>query len=105
MKLSTDIPCVNCITLSICKAKVNQNGVDKRALLQDVLEKCTLLNNYIWTDTDHSSDKHNSWGLRQRTLDKPKALKVIAYMFNKIKMDTNQLIYGTEAYVYLKRKD
>jgi len=42
-------PCINCITLSICRAAVPQGSmVDmRRCVFNDIFEKCSLLREFI----------------------------------------------------------
>lgn len=42
----TDIPCKDCITLPICKAKTKENIVSSLCLL---LSKCSLIRTYVYS--------------------------------------------------------
>ena len=67
------MPCENCITLPICKAKLRWNGEQELPTLEGILKKCSLLREYIMK-------QNNETGMVTMIVDREHVGKAIKYI-------------------------
>ena len=69
------IPCEDCITLAVCKAKVKSNLTDERPILETLTRKCALLNGFLFS----KFMKQDQVGYVS-VMDRSRATQVISYI-------------------------
>lgn len=92
MNENEKIPCINCICLSTCKARM-RSLPDNRSMYMEVLDqmskKCSILKEFIWVDERAAEGKLSyipgriHWTIRFMTSNDKESLKRIEKHFNE----------------------